>query len=390
MVEAMTGAAYDLVVIGLGAVGSWAMDHAARAGLRCVGIEQFELGHARGSSHGHSRVTRAAYFEHPSYVPLIRSSTELIRGLEREVRTRLLVPCGTLLLGAETSEVLRRSQVAAGTHGVEVRALDPTELARQFPMLSPPSNMVGLLEPGGGFIRLEASLAAVRARARHHGAELRGATKARGLEPRGAGVCVRLEHETLEARAALICAGPWASRMVPALRPRLRVTRQVQGWIRAPSDAGLRSDEGMPCWLMDRGSAPPTYGIPTDPDRLQQGSKVAIHGGSDGTDPDEVQRAVSAEERAELAQVARRLFSCQDITLHDANVCMYTNTADEHMILDRPPHLGAVTVVAGLSGHGFKMAPALALAAVRLAAEGHRTPEADFLRLAHRPTFMEA
>ena len=116
---------------------------------------------------------------------------------------------------------------------------------------------------------------------------------------------------------------------------------------------------------------------------------MAIHGGSDGTDPDEVQRAVSAEERAELAQVARRLFSCQDITLHDANVCMYTNTADEHMILDRPPHLGAVTKQS-LSGHGFKMAPALALAAVRLAAEGHRTPEADFRGASHRPTFMEA
>ena len=386
----MTVIAYDLVVIGLGAVGSWAMDHAARAGLRCVGLEQYGLGHARGSSHGHSRVTRQAYFEHPSYVPLIRRSTEFIQALERELGRCLLEPCGTLLLGPETSEVLRRSQDAARAHGVEVQALDPTQLARRFPTFSPPPNTVGLLEPGGGFIRLEASLAAVRDRARQHGAELRGSTPVRGLEPRGVGVGVRLEHETLDASAVLICAGPWASRMLPALGPRLRVTRQVQGWIRSRVGAGLRSDEGMPCWLMDRGGAPPTYGIPTDPQRVEQGAKVAIHGGDDEADPDAVQRAVSAAERAALEQVARQLFSRQDVYLHDATVCMYTNTADEHMIVDRTPEVDAVTVVAGLSGHGFKMAPALALAAVKLAVEGHRTPDANFLRLTRRPTFADA
>ena len=146
----------------------------------------------------------------------------------------------------------------------------------------------------------------------------------------------------------------------------------------------------MPCWLMDRGSAPPTYGIPTDPQRVEQGAKVAIHGGDDEADPDAVQRAVSAAERAALEQVARQLFSRQDVYLHDATVCMYTNTADEHMIVDRTPEVDAVTVVAGLSGHGFKMAPALALAAVKLAVEGHRTPDANFLRLTRRPTFADA
>ena len=73
---------YDVAVIGLGATGSAALMNLARRGVRAVGIEQFTPGHDKGSSHGETRIIRLGYFEHPSYVPLLRRTYALWRELE--------------------------------------------------------------------------------------------------------------------------------------------------------------------------------------------------------------------------------------------------------------------------------------------------------------------
>ena len=164
----------------------------------------------------------------------------------------------------------------------------------------------------------------------------------------------------------------------------LRVTRQVQGWLRQPASAPSLRAPGMPCWLIDRGDAPPLYGIPDDPLDPSRGAKIAVHGGDAWTDPDTVVRTIDGDDRAQLCRAAERWLTPARPRLHEANVCLYTSTVDGHFIVDRVAEDPRIVAVAGLSGHGFKMAPALGQCAVELAIGGQTSWPTSFLRRALR------
>src|SRR5436190_12761608 len=223
-------AQFDVVVVGLGATGAAALHWLARRGVRALGIERLTPGHDQGSSHGESRIIRLGYFEHPSYVPLLRRSYALWRELEAEAQAKLLHITGIVEIGPPGGEVVSGTLAASRLHGLPHQVMDAAETMRRFPAFKIPDDYVGVFQPDGGFIAAEAAIAAMLAQARAAGAEIRTNTAVRSVTLRDNGVCIETSAGALEARAAIVAAGPWLKQLMPDLPAPLRVTREVMGW----------------------------------------------------------------------------------------------------------------------------------------------------------------
>ncbi len=365
---------WDVIVVGVGAVGSFALRAAGRSGARVLGIELDAPAHARGSSHGHCRIFRHAYFEHPDYVPLLRHATQRFEELERERSVALLHRCGVLLLGRSDSTILGRSLDAARAHGLPVDDLDASEVERRFPWFASPLTERGVFERDAGIVRPELAIAAAVASARSAGAEVRLCTRALTLRAEDAHVEVTTGDTVERARHVVVAAGAWTARLLPELQRHLTVTRQVQAWV-APRHG---SQDGMPCWLLDPGDGTRSlYGIPADPladaHSPARFPKVAWHGSSDVVDPDVGAAPPCAADLEPLLDAYARAAAPLTGPVADAATCLYTMSADGDFLVGRSRESERIHFAAGLSGHGFKLAPALGDALCELALHG-RTP----------------
>ena len=372
---------FDGIVIGVGAVGSFALRAMSRTGARVLGLELDAPAHARGSSHGHCRIFRHAYFEHPDYVPLLQHATRRFEELEREQATDLLHRCGVLLLGRNDSTILRRSLAAAREHGLAVDDIDARDVARRFPWFASPLAEHGVFEPDAGLVRPERAIAAAVASARAAGAAVRLCTRAVSLHADDTGVDVVTEHGTERARQVVVAAGAWTSKLLPELQRHLTVTRQVQAWV-APRNE--ESSEGMPCWLLDRGDdARALYGIPADPTAFAHSParfpKVAWHGSSDVVDPDIGAAEPSAADLEPLLDAYARAAAPLAGRLAEAATCLYTMSPDGDFLVGRSRTSDRIHFAAGLSGHGFKLAPTLGDALCELALLGGTRLPISFL-----------
>jgi len=377
---------WDLIVIGAGAVGSAALRAASEAGARVLGIEQFAPAHARGSSHGHSRIFRHAYFEHPDYVPLLRHATARFESLESESGTRLLNRCGMLVAGDGNSVVVHGTLAAARQWDLPVDTLDARALHARFPWFSFAAGTVGAFESDAGIVRPEAAVHASLRMAAARGAELRTTTRVRCVVEDATGVAVATDRSTERASALVIAAGAWTSALLPELAPLLEVTRQVQAWI-VPV-AGIDASS-MPCWLYDRGpDRLALYGLAPDPaapagvdgnPSPSRYPKVAFHGSNVIVDPDLGAAPVTDPDLQQLLDGYRSIAPGLAGAPVAAATCLYTMSPDGHFIVGARPGSRRMHFAAGLSGHGFKLAPALGDALASLALLGRTELPIGFL-----------
>lgn len=377
---------WDVIIIGLGAVGSAALRAASERGAKVLGIEQLVPANERGSSHGHSRIFRHAYFEHPGYVPLLKHATARVESLEREAGSALLHRCGMLLMGPRESTVVRGSLDSARQWNLPVEALDAALIRARFPWFAVPDDAIGAFEVDAGIMRPEATVQAAVRVARARGAEVRTATRARELVEDRDGVSVVTDAGTERGAAAIIAAGPWAPRLMPELARWLEVTRQVQAWL-SPTAGADASD--LPCWLWDRGPGRRAiYGLAPDPaapagadgspspSRLP---KVAFHGSDVVVDPDLGAAPVATADTDAILEGCRAIAPSLAGRVVAATTCLYTMSPDEHFLVGRRPGCRRTLFAAGLSGHGFKLAPALGDALAALALHGRTDLPIGFL-----------
>src|SRR6266536_1702328 len=181
----------NVIVIGLGGMGSAAACHLAARGHRVLGLEQFTSPHDRGSSHGHTRVIRQSYFESPAYVPLLLRAYELWQELEHSTDRKMMHLCGGLMMGQPDSAVVAGSKASAVKHGLPHELLDTKDICRRFPALQPPTGIVALFEKNAGFVLAEASVKAHLDRAQQLGARLQFEEVVTGWEAGSGGVRVR-------------------------------------------------------------------------------------------------------------------------------------------------------------------------------------------------------
>ncbi|EFN57606.1 hypothetical protein CHLNCDRAFT_20797 [Chlorella variabilis] len=376
----------DCVVVGAGgAMGSAALFHLAKRGVQVLGLEaQPSAPHSYGSSHGLSRIIRLSYFEHPSYVPLVREAYRLWRGLEQESGERLLTmtgcintsppdaDCGpgtscfqgALRSGKSSSKLLPCSQ----EHGLAHEVLTSSEVEQRFPGYHLPPSFQTMYEPEGGFLVPERCIQAHLHLAQRHGAELLCGAKVLGWQV-GAQGLVRVQTTRGEfiARRLVLAAGGWMPQLVPQLRPILTVERQVVGWFQlVPEQRQHFTPQVFPVFLL-HDETRYFYGFPAD----EHGFKVGLyHHLRQVTTADSVDRSVSSADEEALRQCVRRYFPEADGRLTRAAVCTFTNTPDLDFILDRHPLHGQVVLASCCSGHGFKFAPVIGSILADLAMEG--------------------
>jgi sarcosine oxidase len=357
---------YDVVVVGLGAMGSAAAAELAGRGAAVLGLERFGAGHDRGSSHGGSRIIRQAYFEDPSYVPLLLRAYEGWERLERDSGRDLMTLTGGLMIGPPGSRTLEGSRDSARRWGLAHELLGAADLRRRFPQLRPAEDDVALYEPAAGFVRPEEAVRAALQIADQRGAEMCFDTPVLDWEATGDGVRVRTADRTVEAGRLVVAGGAWAPDLLAGLGLPLVVERQVQYWF-APL-GGVEPFLSHPIWIWEDRSGVQPYGFPAH--EAGRGVKTAFFRMGQETTPDTIDRTVHPAEvermRAALAAHVPALAG----PLLDARTCMYTNTPDEHFVIAALPGSPQVAIAAGFSGHGFKFAPVVGEILADLALDG--------------------
>jgi len=345
----------DVIVAGLGAMGSAAAFELARRGVRVLGFDRGAPPHASGSSHGRARIIREAYFEDPLYVPLVRRAYERWAELERLAGRTLFVPTGGLMLGPPNGVVVSGALRSAREHDLPHELLDAREVHRRVPGMRVTTDMVGVWEPRAGLLVPEAAVGAHLALAADHGAELHPDEPVLAWDAAGDGVVVTTARGTYRARRLVLAAGAWMARLLGTAAPPLAVERVVQHWFRPARATDLYAPSRFPIFIGEYAPGLVWYGFPD----VGDGVKAALHHQGEAADPDTVRRSVAPEEVAYVRALLRAFMPDADGPCVDSTVCMYTNTPDEHFVIDTHPAHPQVVVASACSGHGFKFSSAV-------------------------------
>ncbi len=428
---------YDVIVIGVGAMGVSTCYHLAKADKKVLGLERFTIAHSHGSSHGETRITRLAYWEHPNYVPLLRRSFELVSQLERESGEKLFHQTGSLDIGPEDEATFQGSVLSCLHHNLPHEILTPSELASRFPAWCIPAHFKACFQPAGGMLFPEKLNEITAKLARERGADIRENVEVVDIVPTGEGVeVIARGGKVFRGRKVLLSAGAWqgslinhsslglASPRLRALASMLRPERQVVSWYEPSSQAlsDKRFDPArFPVWISTLEGAH-FYGFPE-----KEGGTRGVKIGQSHTQlydhvmllaslpphslpltlplsrsgryhhrfeqlsesdlNDTARRALTEPvDRTYTAGFMRSMFGSgiaseastgggeeAPAVLHEST-CVFTNTPDEHFILDRCPdkNLPQIAFVSACSGHGFKFSTAIgeALSQMLLRSEG--------------------
>ncbi|HEY8394571.1 MAG TPA: N-methyl-L-tryptophan oxidase [Thermaerobacter sp.] len=345
---------YDVIVIGLGGMGSAIAYHLARRGRRVLGLDRFTPPHDFGSSHGRSRIIRQAYFEHPAYVPLVLRAYELWRALEKDAGEELLVETGGLMIGTPDSEVVAGTTESAQQHGLSYRMLSPEDVGRWFPAFRLEPDEVAVYEESAGVLFPERCVEAHLRLARQAGAELRFGEPVESWVAGDSSVSVRTSSGRYQAERLVLAAGPWNPDLL-GMELSLEVERQVSCWFR-PAERPEWFEERFPIFVWQLDGERALYGLPG----LQgEGIKVGFHHGGETGHPDRLSREVGSADVEPLREVLRRRLPLLDGEPERAAVCFYTNTPDKHFLLGVHPQHAPVVIAGGCSGHAFKFCPVI-------------------------------
>lgn len=357
-------ASWDVIVVGLGGVGSAAACHLAMSGNRVLGIDQFAPTHDRGSSHGKTRVIRQAYFEDPAYVPLLKRAYALWDELEQIAGERLFYRTGLVELGPTNGVVIPGVLRSAREHDLEVEELSVAELTRRWPGIGGHQDWQVVIERNAGFLRVEACVQAHLRTAHQYGASCLHGAKVDGWEVDGEGVSVFIDQSVERADRLVLAGGPWSSQLMSQLGLKLQVLRKHQYWF-DPKVAGFELDDGFPCFFHETPEGY-FYGFPSIDG---SGVKVARHSGGTPVDQPSEGHADDPHDRTMVDRFVAEFLPGVGEKLVDQAGCYYTVTADEHFVIDRHPEHPQVTIVAGLSGHGFKFTSVLGEIAAQLSSD---------------------
>lgn len=362
----MTTGVYDVIVVGLGGMGSAAAFQLARRGLKVLGLDKFHPPHKFGSSHGRSRAYRQAIFESPAYIPLALRAFEGWRAVEEMSGRSLLSTTGCLIIGRTDSPGIVGILDGARVYDIPVEVLHPGDVAREYPLFVLEEHEVAVYEHHGGVLFPEESVQTFLEQAVRHGAELHtGEAVASWVESKDH-VRVRTEkgREFLAAKA-VISGGAWNATLFQHPLP-LNVTRQVVAWFEPPEPESPALQR-MPVFAWGYNPTKVLYGMPG---LRGEGPKIAFHYGGHNVTPDDIDRHVHESDLSELKTVAARRMPSLGGRVRQAEVCMYTNTPDLHFIIGPHPEAERVLLLGGFSGHGFKFAPVIGEIAADLVIDG--------------------
>jgi sarcosine oxidase len=372
---------FDVIVVGVGGMGSAAAWHLARRGGRVLGLERFDIPHAMGSSHGITRIIRLPYYEDPAYVPLLHRAYALWRELEAATGERVLITTGSIDAGPEGGRVFAGALESARLHGLPHEVLTAATLGERFPAYRHlPAATRAVFQPQGGFVLSERAIVAHVRAAQAAGAEIHARTRVLGWEarPGGEGVVVTTDKGRHEAARLVLTAGAWTADLAPVLRGLAAPERQVLAWLQ-PRRPELFEPARFPVFNLEveegRHYGLPVWEVP--------GFKFGrYHHRGEATEAETARREADVEDERLLRAFAERRFPDGAGPTMALRACLFTNTPDEHFILDRHPGHPQVVLASPCSGHGYKFCSVVGAVLADLA-EGDGTTRHDiaFLRL---------
>jgi sarcosine oxidase len=368
---------YDAIVVGVGGMGSATSYYLARRGKRVLGLERFGIPHSMGSSHGHTRIIRLAYYEHPSYVLLLKRAYELWREIQRIASERLLHITGSIDAGPEDSWVFKGSWESCRLHDLPHEVLTGAELRRRYPGYHLPADHLALVQPEGGFLTPEKCIVSYVMAAQALGAEIHAHERVFEWRPLEGGVRVRTDRGVYEADKLVITAGAWDGELLDVLEVLAVPERQVLAWLQ-PTRLEYFRPNAFPVFnlLVDEGRfyGFPVHGVP--------GFKFGkYHHLEEKVDPETVDREAHDYDERLLRDFAERYFPDGCGPTMDLQTCMFTNTPDNNFIIDMHPEYDQVSFASPCSGHGYKFASVIGEIMADLADTGITRHDVTLFRL---------
>ena len=369
---------YDVIVVGVGGMGSATAYHLARRELDVLGLEQYDIPHTKGSSHGHTRIIRRAYYEDPSYIPLVERAYDLWDQLADETGRDIIHRTGSIDAGLPDDPVFAGSKASCDEHDIPYEILDGAELAERFPGYQLPEEYQAVYQPDGGFVVPEEAIVGHVEAAQNAGATIRAREPVTDwTETAAGGVTVETAQGTYRADKLVLAAGAWNQHLTDALHGLAQPERQVLAWFQ-PETPELFQPESFPVWNLSvpegRFYGLPVYRVP--------GFKLGkYHHREEQIDPDNWNREPEPADERLLREFTESYFPEAAGSTMGLATCMFTNSPDEHFILDTLPESPQVTVGAGFSGHGFKFASVIGSILADLAADGETDHPIEKFRL---------
>lgn len=374
---------YDVIVLGVGSMGSAACYYLAKRGYKVLGLEQFDISHEFGSHTGQSRIIRKAYFEHSDYVPLMERAYKNWRIFEKEVGEQLYYKTGLLYAGNPTNEIIKGVKLSASLFGIEVEQLKAADALNRFPQFSFPKSFEILFEPDAGFLPPERSIRLYASEATKQGATIQAKETVIEWKKNGNGLSVRTNKNIYQCGKLIITAGAWAGKMIPGLSNKIKITRQFIAWIKPKNDEQFALNK-FPCWMIgDDDKHGCYYGFPLlDTKKFGEpsGLKLAHHFPMQITDPDYVNRETTEADLENVKYCLNKYLPGIFDGVLSTKICLYANSPDENFIIDKlPGYEECVSIACGFSGHGFKFASVVGEILADLAIEGKTGHPIGFL-----------
>ncbi|GMF13360.1 unnamed protein product [Phytophthora lilii] len=370
-------------------MGSAAAYYAAKEGRRVLVLEQFELLHGNGSSHGSSRIFRVAY-PNDTYTELCLTSLEMWRVIEKEAGVQLIRMTGELDFASERIDELRGLEETLARYDVPFEVLTGAQVNERFPGFSLPGNSHAVFNPTAGLLNPTLAMATMQKLAKDLGAEIRERSPVKSVvgeqqTEEAALVVVTLADGTeIRGRQCIITAGAWADKVLKQSGSdgvKLQPIATFGTYWNCKQE--LYTPDKFPVFI--KYGYPEVYGLPMM--NPEEGVKICRHDGP-AVDPDKRQGVVqSVSEHEHLRAFVAENFSHVDSSApNQVDDCMYTMTPDANFIIDfvKIPSASAtkeIVVGAGFSGHGAKMTPVIGQMLADLALKGKTDHPTDLFRL---------
>jgi len=381
---------FDVIVIGVGSMGSATCYFLAKRGYKVLGLEQFDISHEFGSHAGQSRIIRKAYFEHPDYVPLLEKAYKNWNDLEQETGEELYFKTGLLYAGTSNNEMIKGVKQSAALYNIELEQLNNADTVKRFPQFLFPRNFEILFEPEAGFLPPERSIRLYASQAKKNGATINTNEKviewSEGTPSEkkdGTNIIVKTDKNSYQCNKLIITTGAWAGKMIPGFSDKIKVTRQFVAWIKTKDDIQFALNN-FPCWMVsDDEKHGCYYGFPLlDTKKFGEpaGLKLAHHFQKEVTNPDKVDRQTTENDIQNLKYCLDKYLPGVFDSILSTKICLYANSPDENFIIDKlPGYEENVSIACGFSGHGFKFSSVVGEILADLAIEGRSDLPIEFL-----------
>ena len=341
---------YDVIVVGVGGMGSATVYQLAKRGKKVLGIEQFQIAHELGSSHGLSRIIRLAYHEGPEYVAFGKRAYELWGTLQAEMGEKILHITGSVHAGLPESSGFQNTLGACIDQNIPHQIFTSSELHKKFPGYQLPEDMMAVFQEDGGFLVPEKCIEGHVKLAAQWGAQIHEGERVIHWEPVDSGVKIITDQAEYYADALVFTAGAWAGKLIPELESIAVPERQVVAWFE-PSNIEMFSPANFPVFIITSDEEEyygfPAFGVP--------GYKVGkFHHVGEISDPDNLDRDLRQEDEEMLRSFTRNHFPAAEGKMLSMVVCMFTNSPDHNFVIGLHQEYPQVSYAAGFSGHGFK------------------------------------